>query len=224
MSTRARSSSTDTEISVVERPKSVKKRVSKKVKDVEKIAKRVVRFNAMKGMELKFSDVTSSLVANTTQTFYDLSSNITQGVGDSSNRVGDELKVSSLDYRFWITTPSTGTQNMWRVTFFRWMPDTTSVAPTAGTIYSTPMNIISPLRHDSRCQFKLIADHFIPAPISSNDVKLVMKKVSGKYLPPIEFTGAGIQGCNHIFMCVWAAVVNTNDSLFWYTRTNYTDA
>lgn len=202
-----------------------KKKLS--TKDVNTIAKKAIKRTLDSTLETKFVDTKANSTYDSAGTVYDLTAFITQGTGDSGNRIGDKIIVRDAMVNFFVTYGS-DTYNFVRVIMFQWHPISTST-PASGDILqdissaSTPM---SPYIHDKRKQFRVLADQIV-RPVFPTSPPMVTPVMQLRCRKPIKvgYTNAGTSGEGHIFLLVISDSGATgHPGVYWYSRLEYTDA
>jgi len=202
-----------------------KKKLS--TKDVNTIAKKAIKRTLASTIETKFVDTKASNAYDDDGTMYDLTAFITQGTGDSGNRIGDKIIVNDVLVNFYATY-GVDTYNFVRLILFQWHPSS-STTPTGGDILQdigTNYSFMSPYVHDKRKQFRILAD-MISKPVFPTTNPLVTPLMQLRCKKPIKvgYTNAGTAGEGHIFLFILSDSGATGHPLVaWYNRLEYTDA
>lgn len=205
---------------------------------VRKIVKAAIKSNL--GPEIKYSTQiltmgSGRLIINGASSVDDLFAPAqTAGASTDSLRIGDQVKLRSLQIRLYTEALATYLSGTYRVVIFQWHSDTTSVVPTTSLVYTTSISggidSQSPWNMDSRRQglVTVVYDKTFAVVTSQvNDTRGHVINVPLKHCKKtINFTSGAQTGRDHLFMIVNAdkAGVTTNAIQMAYTsRGNFYD-
>lgn len=158
--------------------------------------------------------------------------NISQGLADASNRVGDEVVLAGMYLN--VSCHADTLETQFRVIVFQWRDDDASGAPVVGNILqSSGSNVtyMSPYDHDNGAQYTIVYDKsFVCIPGQANGYRQdicnkSLPKTGYQFQKKIHFNAAGITGTNNLYlMVVTRNLVAGGDDFSFTSRITYRDA
>lgn len=147
------------------------------------------------------------------------------GLADNNNRIGDRIKLKSLQVKF--NSVAADTVNRVRVTIIRWNEDDTFSPPTTGQIYQNGVaSIQSFFNFDSLTakKFSILYDKVLELE-SANNSQLMVKR----YIPlkgsRVNYTSGGSTGTGNLFFIYSSdSALSPHPSIDVYARVTYKDA
>ncbi len=177
-------------------------------------------------------DFVNSLDINTTSSVTDMMANIARGTSDTDNRIGDAIKLKSLNIKYFVErTVTTGTNpDIVRVILFQWKMHNVDDSPgaTLATVLGSDIPPLGNYAYDDRQKFKILYDKFHAMGGTPNDSSILFREVniSHDLLKRVQFDGATANGFNKLYLGVYGATASgTSDSVMsavW--RIKYTDS
>jgi len=167
-----------------------------------------------------------------------------QGVGKSA-RVGDEVHLRSLTFKYTITVGAVGLvsvadqYNAVRVVVFKYLEDDGLASPNNNILSAASANnTLNPINPDYRDQYKVLYDHthvVFNAPIWNGSAVSWQHGVGGTYATEvpikvplqgkINFQQGAVTGVGHIYMACWSdSAFTPNPTLEFVSVVEYTDA
>lgn len=149
-------------------------------------------------------------------------SDVAQGDADT-NRDGDQLSLTSIEFRGYIATGDT--TNVLRFIIFQWYPNDSFYPPTASDILLTAASgFISPYSHDGRFQFKILYDRSFSMSTNWQPYLTFHKYVTKGFRRKIQYNAGGTTGVNKIYLLLVSdSSAAPHPTISYYSKLNYRD-
>lgn len=174
----------------------------------------------MKTLEHKYVVANFSATGvNTTGAITQLN-NIPLGTTDST-RIGDKVKVTSINFRFNCIVGDT--VNFIRIIFFQWHPGTN---PGVSDVLLDPAQpITSAYSHDSRVSFRILFDRVVALSSAGPAAKTVIVNWRRALRKCCYLAGSATSGQENLWVSYWSdSNAVPNPTLEMYALVNYVDA
>lgn len=182
----------------------VNKKQAKLNQRQKKEVKRIVGVRQEKKYVGMFKSISSSSTPDLT-----LCTAVSQGLTDSSNRIGDSIRISHVQLRMVFNSNVQDIYNIFRVILFRWRESTdgtTAAPPWSSIINDTNYTFVSPINVDNLRAGKLIVlyDSLHQVSTNNNAYGMVNRTFYGKTIgrKTIDFISSGLTAVDHIFLYV----------------------
>lgn len=199
---------------------------SKRARYVKPAVKRFVKRQFKKRIERKFVTTDGADNPWTTRQIHKLTMP-TVGTGDAGNRIGDRIRLTSIDMRYTLIH-SDGT-NFTRLIFFQWKPDANNYAPQVGDILPTGISDMNvPVKHDlaKGGQLNVLYDKVHAQSETGSTAAIFRKKFFTRgFGRDVQFTNGATTGTNQLYLLtVSDSAAAPHPTLDYRFRVNYTDA
>lgn len=198
-----------------------------KKRKVAPTVKKYVKRQLAKHIERKFTWTDGTDSPWTTMQLHKLGMPVV-GTGDTTNRIGDRIHLTSIDMRY--TLLASDTTNFVRLIFFQWKGNVTQYAPQATDILpALPIShMTAPIEHDGQKgkEFNILYDkvHAMSS-TGGNAAKYVRKFMTRGFGRDIQFDNGGTNGTNALYLLtVSDSGAAPHPTLDYRFRLNYTDA
>ncbi len=175
--------------------------------------------------EPKYIDTSAvATAAPSTGVFASLSATV-NGTTDIT-RIGDQIELHSLEFRFSITVADSS--NLVRVIVFQWLADDTSDVPSASKLLQAPgaQPYNSAINHDNSSKLTILYDKVIPTatyyPVKHESVLIALDRSPVRKI--LKYAAGASTGNNmiYLFMCSDSGP-SPHPSVDYYARVNFYD-
>lgn len=189
-------------------------------------AQRVINNN----LEKKYQDLAYNInVDNTGSSIQDLTS-INAGMADSSQRIGDKIRLLSLKFRLQLSAADS--TNYFRIILFQWHPDNANTTPIVTSILQNA-TYSSYYNHDEGSQFSVFYDKQYALDTQGNATRVLdwtfrfnSKSPKMKWIKKnVKYNGSTLQGSDHLYyLFISDSGTTPNPNISGSSRLVYTDA